>query len=86
VGHLAPVLIPGVNQAFVSEVARRAASAGAWIHNIVPFIPLGEFAGRRRPTCDELQRTRFEAGRYLEQFRLCRQYRADACGVPGEGS
>ncbi len=94
------VLIPGVNMGVeipprgtdieldrfteIRRVAKAAAQAGAYIHNIIPLIPLGAFAGRRAPTCAELRGARDAAGRYLRQFRLCRQCRADALGVPAE--
>lgn len=91
------VLIPGISagdwvteadEVAVDEVARvalAAARAGAYLQNITPLIPLGAFAGRRAPSCDELRRARDAAGRHIRQFRLCRQCRADAAGVPGEG-
>jgi len=78
------VLIPGVNDRCAAEVAAAAAERGALIQNIVPLLPLGAFSDRRAPTCSELRRARAEAGRHLPQFRLCRQCRADAMGVPGE--
>lgn len=82
------VLIPGVNDGpgitEIRHVARAAARAGAYIQNIIPLIPLGAFAHLRAPTCDELRWARDAASRYLPQFRLCRQCRADAAGVPAE--
>jgi len=78
------VLIPGVNDRCCAAVARAAAERGAVIHNIAPLIPLGALAGKRPPTCAELRQARTEAERYLPQFRLCKQCRADAVGVPGE--
>lgn len=68
----------------VRQVAEAAAEAGACIQNIVPLIPLGAFAGLRPPACEELRRAREEAGLFVPQFRLCRQCRADAAGVPAE--
>ncbi len=71
-------------QSEIGLVARAVARAGASLHNIVPLIPLGAMADRPRPSCDELRRARREAAGFLPQFRLCRQCRADAVGVPGQ--
>jgi nitrogen fixation protein NifB len=77
------VLIPGVNDAHIKEVARTAAAAGANLYNIIPLIPQYVFADFREPTCAELGAARGEAERYLEVFRHCRRCRADAIGIPG---
>lgn len=79
------VLIPGVNEDEVGPVARVARSRGAVIQNIMPLIPLGNFRNLRPPTCEELEASREIGGAFLPQFRRCRQCRADAVGVPGEG-
>ncbi len=77
------VLIPGLNEVEVVEVAKRAAELGAFLQNIIPLIPLHSFKGRRPPTCEELKRAREEASKYIPQFRLCKQCRADSYGIPG---
>jgi nitrogen fixation protein NifB len=51
--------------------------------NIIPLIPLNRFEKERPPECDELTMARTIAEEFLPQFRLCRQCRADAVGVPG---
>ena len=79
------VLIPGVNEAEVGPIARETRERGAVIQNITPLIPLGRFQSLRPPTCDELQAARAAGMAFLPQFRHCRQCRADAVGVPGEG-
>ena len=77
------VLIPEVNFEQVKEIARRAAENGAILMNIIPLIPLHRFEKERAPECDELTMARTIAEEFLPQFRLCRQCRADAIGVPG---
>jgi nitrogen fixation protein NifB len=77
------VLIPGVNDAELPLIASRAASLGARIMNIMPLIPSGEFTSRKAPGCEELRDARARCERRLPQFRLCKQCRADACGIPG---
>jgi nitrogen fixation protein NifB len=78
------VLIPEINFEQVKEVAKKAAENGAIIMNIIPMIPLNNFEKERPPDCDELTIARTIAEEYLPQFRLCRQCRADAVGVPGQ--
>jgi nitrogen fixation protein NifB len=77
------VLIPEINFEQIKEVAKKAAENGAIIMNIIPMIPLHRFEKERPPECDELTMARTIAEEFLPQFRLCRQCRADAVGVPG---
>lgn len=77
------VLIPEINFEQIPKVAKRAAENGAIIMNIIPLIPLNRFDKERPPECDELNIARTIAEEFLPQFRLCRQCRADAVGVPG---
>ena len=77
------VLIPGVNDRHVVEVAKEVAKLGAQIMNIIPLIPLHRFKDHRPPTCEELKAAREACSKYIPQFRLCKLCRADACGVPG---
>lgn len=77
------VLVPGVNDSELPTIADRAASLGARMMNIMPLIPSGELASHRAPSCDELREARDRCEGILPQFRLCKQCRADACGVPG---
>jgi nitrogen fixation protein NifB len=77
------VLIPDINFDQIKEIAKKAAENGAIIMNIIPMIPLHNFEKERPPECDELTIARTIAEEFLPQFRLCRQCRADAVGVPG---
>jgi nitrogen fixation protein NifB len=77
------VLIPGVNDAHIGDIAKAVKDAGAARHNIIPLIPQNEFKDVPPPTCEQIERARQEAGQYLEQFRHCKHCRADACGIPG---
>ncbi len=72
-----------INFEQIMEVAKRSAEYGAVIMNIIPMIPLNRFEKERPPECDELTIARTIAEEFLPQFRLCRQCRADAVGVPG---
>jgi nitrogen fixation protein NifB len=79
------VLIPGVNDTYIRDVARTVSGAGASVINIIPLIPQFEMAHLRPPTPEDLQKAQDDAAGYLPVFTHCRQCRADACGVPGTG-
>jgi nitrogen fixation protein NifB len=79
------VLIPGINDGGIENIAHTVAAAGASMINIIPLIPQFEMESRRPPTPQELTKAQDEAGKYLPVFTHCRQCRADACGIPGSG-
>jgi nitrogen fixation protein NifB len=78
------VLVPGVNTDQIEKIAKEAAARGAILMNIIPMIPLYKFKDMAPPECKDLEEARAIAEKYLPQFRLCKQCRADACGVPGQ--
>jgi len=75
------VLIPGLNDGEIGEIAKRTADLGASAMNVLPLIPQAGMADRRAPGCAELEAARARAGAYLEVFRHCRHCRADAAGL-----
>ena len=77
------VLIPDINMSQVKSIAHEVERRGAQVMNIVPLIPMGRFSGLRPPTCDELILARELCEPLIPIFRLCKQCRADACGIPG---
>jgi nitrogen fixation protein NifB len=77
------VLVPGINDAHVGDIARAVVAAGASIYNLIPLIPRHELADRPAPTCLELEAARAQAGEFIEVFRHCKHCRADAAGIPG---
>jgi nitrogen fixation protein NifB len=79
------VLVPGVNDGQVDDIARCCAAAGAAMLNIIPLIPQHDMIALRAPDCHDVNRAREAAQRHLPVFRHCRQCRADACGIPGTG-
>jgi nitrogen fixation protein NifB len=80
------IIIPGVNDEHVLEVAQRVAELGADIANCVPLYPVEgtEFAGVVPPTHDRVVTIRSEVGRYLPIMEHCTRCRADAMGLLGE--
>ncbi|MBP5462143.1 MAG: radical SAM protein [Lachnospiraceae bacterium] len=77
------VLVPGVNDSHIEEIAATVKAAGATMYNIIPLIPQNEMKDRRAPTCEELNAAREQAELHINVFRHCQHCRADACGVPG---
>ncbi len=77
------VLIPGINDQHIGDIAKTAAQAGAACINILPLVPEHEFRNRRPPDCRELAAARRVAGKYLPVIQHCQQCRADVCGLPG---
>ncbi len=77
------VLIPGINDKHISEIARTVAELGASIINIIPLIPQHELSHINTPDCAELNEARQAAEEFLPVFRHCQHCRADACGIPG---
>jgi nitrogen fixation protein NifB len=78
------VLIPGLNDEHLSEIAQTVSLLGCGIMNIIPLIPQGDFINYSEPTCDELADAREGVERYITVFRHCQHCRADACGLLGK--
>jgi nitrogen fixation protein NifB len=84
------VLIPGINDAHLTEVNAAVRSRGAFLHNIMPLISdpahgthFG-LCGQRGPTPAELRAVQDRLGETARLMRHCRQCRADAVGLLGE--
>ncbi|MEM2177753.1 MAG: radical SAM protein [Candidatus Methanomethylicaceae archaeon] len=77
------VLIPSINMNEIELIAKEVVNRGASLMNIIPLIPLYKFKKIRGPTCEELEKARKIAEKYIPQFRLCKQCRSDAYGIPG---
>lgn len=84
------VLIPGVNDQHLKEVARVVKEKGAFLHNVMPIIAEPEhgtyfgLTGQREPTAAELQEVQDCCAGDMNMMRHCRQCRADAVGMLGE--
>lgn len=77
------VLIPEINMDHLVEVAKTFKDI-AYLQNIIPLIPLYKMKDLRPPTCEEIRKVREMCGKYLPQFRACRQCRSDAVGLLSE--
>jgi len=78
------VLIPGINENSIEEVAELASALDVFMMNVIPLIPQHEMSGMRPPDCGEINSAREKVERHIQVFRQCRQCRADACGIPGK--
>lgn len=78
------VLIPGVNDGHIGEIARQVAQQGADIYNIIPLIPQHDFKDTPAPDCFMISKAKQDALAHIEIFNHCQHCRADACGVPGK--
>jgi nitrogen fixation protein NifB len=76
------VLITGVNDVHLPELARQLRDAGVTIMNIIPLIPAGKMKNYLSPNCDELQRARQQCAEVIPQFYRCQQCRADVIFLP----
>ena len=76
------VLIPGVNDDHMPELAVRLRDVGVSPMNIIPLIPAGRMKDRPAPTCGELREARRLCEGILPQFRRCEQCRADVIFLP----
>jgi nitrogen fixation protein NifB len=88
------VMIPGVNDAHLPEVARLVKAEGAFVHNVLPLISEPEhgtyfgLTGQRGPTGSELKTLQdacevTDGPGGMQIMRHCRQCRADAVGMLG---
>lgn len=75
------VLIPGINDKHVIEIARKLYELGVYIMNIMPLINQGAFANLEPPTAEERKAVQQACEPYVLQMRHCRQCRADAYGL-----
>jgi len=88
------VMIPGINDAHLPEVARMVKAEGAFVHNVLPLISEPEhgtyfgLTGQRGPTAKELKALHdacevTDGPGAMQIMRHCRQCRADAVGMLG---
>ncbi len=80
------IVIPGVNERHVEEVAHRVAALGADIHNLMPMFPNAEtpFAGLPEPGPGLMAGLRQACAPHIKQMSHCTRCRADAVGLLGQ--
>ena len=77
------IVIPGINDHHVPEVARKMASMGVDILNCMAVYPNAEtpFAGVPEPSPEQMAAIQKDAAAFLPQMRHCTRCRADAVGL-----
>jgi len=80
------VIIPGINDDHIEEVARQMAALHADIFNAIPMYHVAgtPFADIIPLAQDKIEYLRKAAGSYLPQMSHCSRCRADAAGMIGE--
>lgn len=80
------VMIPGINDAHIPELAKIAKDSGAFMVNILPLIPVEgtKFEDLRAPTAEERRSLTDRCEINIKMMRHCRQCRADAIGLLDE--
>ncbi len=75
------VLIPGINDKELPELALLLKGFGVQLMNIMPLIPQADLAHIPPPSILTLNQVRDTCEQIIPQFRHCRQCRADAIGM-----
>lgn len=78
------VLVPGINDQHILEVAKRINELGVYIMNVMPLICQAKFADMVPPTPAERKAVQDLCEPYVLQMRHCRQCRSDAFGLIGQ--
>lgn len=80
------IIIPGVNEDHIEEVARVCAGLGADVINCIPLIPTADtpFAEIEKPDTKMIFRVRTLASEHLKLMSHCARCRADAAGLLGK--
>jgi len=79
------IVMPGINDHHVVEVAKKMAELGADLFNAMAMFPTAEtpFEGLTEPDGLTMAKIRKECEQYLPQMRHCTRCRADAVGLLG---
>ncbi len=82
------VVIPGINDRHIPDIAGEMALLGADVHNCIPLYPVQntEFENISPLPRQELEKIRAQASQYIRQMSHCQRCRADAAGMLGESN
>jgi nitrogen fixation protein NifB len=80
------IIMPGVNDDHIPEVAEKVSALGADIMNLMPLVPVKGAVFQELPPPDTMTtaRLRLQCGQLLPQMTHCARCRADAVGYIGE--
>lgn len=79
------IVIPGINDTHIPEVAKTMAALGADVINCLPLHPVEStvFGSIEKPDHDMMQKVRWEVSKHIKVVRHCQMCRADAVGRLG---
>jgi nitrogen fixation protein NifB len=80
------ILIPGINDLELENLAKSLSELGVEIQNIIPLVPYDNMSHIRAPHPKDIESARKIASRYIPQFKHCAQCRSDVVGIPGKDS
>lgn len=77
------ILVPGINDGHVEQVAEKVSALGATLMNIIPLRPTHDtpLAQVAEPSPEAVGEARRLAGAHIRQMTHCRRCRADAVGL-----
>ena len=80
------IVMPGINDHHIGEIAATVSALGADVHNCMGLIPVEgtPFAELVEPDDAAMAAARDASGEYLPQMKHCSRCRADAVGLLGE--
>jgi nitrogen fixation protein NifB len=80
------IILPGINEDHIAEVAKKVSSLGADIMNCIPVVPNKDtvFETMQAPDKKTIFSTRFKAGEFMKLMTHCARCRADAAGLLGQ--
>jgi nitrogen fixation protein NifB len=80
------IVIPGVNDRHIPEIAKVTKSLGAMLMNCIPLCPVEDtpFENLTEPDGLMMARVRLQSGENMPQMSHCARCRADAVGLLGE--
>ncbi|NLI62801.1 MAG: nitrogenase cofactor biosynthesis protein NifB [Methanosarcinaceae archaeon] len=78
------VMIPGINDKHIPDLAKKLSDMGVFIMNIMPLISQAKFSHIEPPTDAERAALQKECEPFVQQMKHCRQCRSDAYGLIGK--
>jgi len=82
------IILPGINDRHIVEVAEKVAKLGADIFNCIPYYKNAgsAFEHLDEPSKEQVHAIRADAAQFLPQMAHCTRCRADAVGLLGESA
>lgn len=79
------VVIPGINDGDMEELAQKVSAMGADTMNCIPMYPTAGslFENEKEPSREMMKRIRSQISRYIKPMSHCARCRADAAGLLG---